>query len=293
MSGTKVVVAAGGVVWRKAPGKGAVEVLLVHRPRYQDWTFPKGKSDPGEIIHVTARREIEEETGLTVRLGHPLPEVTYRIRGGVKHVHYWCARVVPGGDASFEANDEIDEIRWMSPRRAAKALTYDHDLAVLERFEDLVARKAHKSRTLVVLRHAKAMSRSDFGETGGSDLERPLADRGRDQAAALVPVLKAFGITRVVSSPATRCIDTVEPFVQRRGLALLVDERLAEGVPAGQVERAVTAAVSTKAPTVVCSHRPTIPDVYAAVGVTGPELSPAQALVVHHRRGKVLATELV
>ncbi|WP_286930991.1 MULTISPECIES: NUDIX hydrolase [Aeromicrobium] len=288
---SKVIPAAGGIVWRKAgpSGSGGIEVLLVHRPGYDDWTFPKGKADPEEPLPVTAVREILEETGYRVRLIHPLPEVTYRVRGGLKQVAYWVAR--PLDDQSdFRPNREVDDVRWFAPRAARKKLTYEHDRRLLESFEDLVARKSHKARTLVVLRHAKAVPRDAFD---GGDRDRPLAAAGHDRAKELVPLLSAFGVRRIVSSPATRTVQTVDPYVAATDELLELDDRLVEGASPAKVERAVEALLGTKRPTVACTHRPTLRDVYAALGVSGPVLAPGHALVIHHRKGKVLASELV
>lgn len=285
---SKVITAAGGIVWRKAGGN-RIEILLVHRPGYDDWTFPKGKADPGEPLPVTAVREIAEETGYRVRLGHPLPAVTYRVRGGLKQVAYWICRTIDDS-TDFQPSREVDKIRWFAPREASKKLTYDHDRDLLERFEDLVSAGRHKSRVLVVLRHAAATPRSEFS---GDDLDRPLSAAGHDRAKQLVGLLSTFGIRRVVSSPAARCVQTVDPFVDATGELLELDVRLVEGSSASQVARGVTAARSTKRPVLVCSHRPTLPRVYAALGVKGPALEPGHFVVVHHRKGKVLATEIV
>jgi 8-oxo-dGTP diphosphatase len=122
--------AAGGVV-RRLRDDGEVEVLLVHRPRYDDWSLPKGKCDPGESDEACARREVNEETGLVVDLEDPLPAVRYEDhRGRPKVVHYWVMR--PKGDpAPFVPNDEVDEIRWCSLAEAQQQLSYDHDRDLL------------------------------------------------------------------------------------------------------------------------------------------------------------------
>lgn len=286
---SKVITAAGGIVWRKNGPAGGIEVLLVHRPRYDDWTFPKGKTDPGEPLPVTAVREIAEETGLSVRLVHPLPEVAYRVKGGVKQVAYWICRPV-GEETPFRPNREVDDLRWMAPRDARKKLTYSHDRTLLESFEDLVASKRHKSRTLIVLRHARAVPKSDFD---GADADRPLAAAGHDRAKELVPLLAAFGVRRVVSSPTARTIATVDPFIATTDELLELDDRLGQGVPGKQVARAVEALLGTKRPTVACTHRPTLPEVYAALDIDGPVLPPGGALVLHHRKGEILASELI
>jgi len=123
-----VVEAAGGVVW-KLTSKGLVKVLLIHRPRYDDWSFPKGKLDPGENHKQAAVREVAEETGLRCQLGDELPEVRYADRKGrPKRVRYWTMEPAEG---EFEPNDEVDEVRWLPIDEAMVELTYRHDRAVL------------------------------------------------------------------------------------------------------------------------------------------------------------------
>jgi len=128
-----VIEAAGGAVWRHTSA-GELEVLLVHRPRYDDWTLPKGKLDPGETGEAGALREVEEETGLRGRLGAEIVEVRYDDRHGrPKRVRYWAMTV---DDGAFTANDEVDEVRWLSLADAAAALTYPRDVAVLDALRD-------------------------------------------------------------------------------------------------------------------------------------------------------------
>ena len=286
--------AAGGVVWRhraspssESGGNRRVEVLLAHRPRYDDWTFPKGKPEPGEDLAVTAVREIAEETGLRVRLGHPLPDTSYRIADGRKVVSYWAARTV-GPEAEFTSNDEVDEIRWLRIGDARQLLTYEHDVELLDAFAGLRESKAHRTRTLIVLRHAKAESRDGWMR---DDLDRPLNDTGTSQAADLPPILTAYGVRRVVSSPALRCTQTVEPFAHDLSTFLEIDDRLSEDTRFSQVNRSVSAMLDHKKPVVVCTHRPTLPWVFEALGTDVVDLKPAQGVVIHHRKGVVLATE--
>ena len=128
--GEPKVLAAGGVVWRR-DGQDQVEVLVVHRPRYDDWSFPKGKCDPGETFEETAARELREETGYEVAFGAELPDARYRDhKGRPKLVRYWAMTVVGG---AFEPNDEVDEVRWLPVDAAAGLLSYGHDAALLER----------------------------------------------------------------------------------------------------------------------------------------------------------------
>ena len=120
------VKAAGGVVWRRG-AKGEAELVVVHRPRYDDWSLPKGKLDPGETWSSAALREVEEEVGLLCRLGEELPPVGYRDnKGRAKAVRYWLMEPEDGG-APFTPNDEVDEMRWLDPAAAAALLSYPHD----------------------------------------------------------------------------------------------------------------------------------------------------------------------
>jgi 8-oxo-dGTP pyrophosphatase MutT (NUDIX family) len=125
--------AAGGVVWRRS-GDGAVTILVVHRPRYDDWSLPKGKCDQDESDASCALREVAEETGLTCRLGAELPSTRYRDnKGRPKTVRYWAMEPL-AGDGEFRPNAEIDEIRWMPIAEAVKLLSYDHDRPVVHAF---------------------------------------------------------------------------------------------------------------------------------------------------------------
>ncbi|MBV8159770.1 MAG: NUDIX hydrolase [Acidimicrobiia bacterium] len=128
---SEVVLAAGGVLGRRTDG-GELEVLVVHRPKYDDWTLPKGKLDDGESAEEAALREVEEETGFEVSLGEELPSTDYHDRfGRPKSVRYWAMDITGGG---FRPNREVDEIQWLPVAAATRALSYDRDRQVLEAF---------------------------------------------------------------------------------------------------------------------------------------------------------------
>jgi phosphohistidine phosphatase SixA/8-oxo-dGTP pyrophosphatase MutT (NUDIX family) len=293
MAGPRVIHAAGGVVWRtRAPKqptdtKDRIEVLLVHRPGYKDWTFPKGKPDKGESLPVTAVREIAEETGYTVRLGHPLPETMYRVKGGMKRVSYWVARPV-GKPKEFKPNGEIDQVRWVRVKEARKLLTYDHDRILLKAFTALRDAKAHRTRTVIVLRHAQARTRNGWK---ADDLERPLTKPGEGQAKKLAPLLRAYGVKGIITSPAVRCAQTVDTYARSVKALMEVDDRLAEETKPKRVERSIATVLERKGPIVICSHRPTLPWIFASLKIEARDLAEGEGVVVHHRRGRVVAVE--
>ncbi|MCW2866542.1 MAG: hydrolase [Marmoricola sp.] len=279
------VVAAGAVVARKGP-EGR-EVLLVHRPKYDDWSFPKGKQDPGEHVTTTATREVLEETGVEIRLGVPLRPQLYAVSGGrAKTVHYWVGHVVGDDDVStYAPNDEVDRLGWFRPREAKERLTYLDDMDLLEQWHE------HRRGTsaLVVVRHAKAVKRGDHD---GPDPLRPLNHTGHAQADALVALLHAYGATRVVSSPSTRCTQTLAPYAEEQVLPLTELPGLSEEEHDPEVVRhLVEDALATPEPTVVCTHRPVLPGLLELLGVHEEPLTPSELVVCHHREGRVVATE--
>jgi 8-oxo-dGTP diphosphatase len=278
------VVAAGAVVVRRTNGG---EVLVVHRPKYDDWAWPKGKQDPGEHVTTTAVREVLEETGVEIRLGRPLPRQLYLVSGGrAKHVHYWTGLAMGDTDVSaYAANAEIDQVAWIGFDKARGLLTYADDVALL----DLVERHPRRTSALVVLRHARAEKRASWA---GPDGERPLLTAGSVQAQELVPVLSAYGVTRVLTSPSKRCRDTVGPYADDQVLPLEevpgVDE---EGFTADSVNETVAMLLAQKESAVLCSHRPVLPEILAALGVAEEPLALGEMVVCHHRKGRVVATE--
>ena len=201
--------AAGVVPWRRGPD--GPEVLLVHRPRRDDWSLAKGKREPGEELPETAIREVAEEAGLRLLVGRRLETVHYLVGGRPKRVEFWAAPepARPGQPAAFVPNDEVDDVRWFPLPRAFERLSYATDVSVLNDF----ARWPHRTVPLVVLRHASAGHKKDWT---GDDLLRPLDFKGQSEARTLVSLLGCFGPVRVVSSPAARCLATIEPYAGAR-----------------------------------------------------------------------------
>ena len=227
--------------------------------------------------------------GEPVRLGMPLRNYSYPIANGTKSVSYWYARPVgSGGLGSFLPNPEVDEVRWVRLREADELLTYAHDHEILGAFRELRAAKHHTTGTLVVVRHGKATERSDWD---GDDLERPHQASGEEQANSLIGRLAAYGICDVVSSPAARCTQTVEPYAKSISTYLEIDDRLAEDARAGDVRCSVESLLGQLKRVVVCTHGPTLPLIMDALGLVCPEFATGGMLVIHHLKGRILATE--
>jgi 8-oxo-dGTP diphosphatase len=285
--GTEAV-AAGAVISRKV--KGRLDVVVVHRPRYDDWSWPKGKLDPDEPAPVAAVREVAEETGLDVRLGRPLPDQRYPlVSGGTKLVHYWVGRLVGSGAVHERApTDEIDDVRWVPAEEAGELLTHDRDRDLLDDIG--VLRK--KTRALALLRHTKSRSRKSWR---GDDRERPLNPIGQLQADRLVATLGAYGVARTVSSSSTRCWTSVAPYAEVAGLEVEVTDALSEEDAKPKLVAAeVRRLLEDPRPVVVCTHRPVLPLVYDALGLAcdeRPTLEAGALLVVHHRHRKPVAIE--
>lgn len=278
------VVAAGAVVVRRTNNG---EVLLVHRPKYDDWAWPKGKADPGEHVTAAAVREVLEETGVEIRLDRPLPPQLYAVSGGrAKTVHYWVGRVVGDPDVStYQVNAEIDEVAWVGFDKARTMLTYTDDVALL----DLVEQRSRRSTVLVILRHARATKRATWK---GPDDDRPLTAVGRLQARSLIPVLSAYGVTRLVSSDTLRCLNSVSPYARDHVLTIEAVPGISEdhSTPV-TVETTVQSLLAGKENAVLCSHRPVLPAIFEALGIAEEPLDAGEMVVCHHRKGRVIATE--
>jgi 8-oxo-(d)GTP phosphatase len=248
------LIAAGAVVWHRSPS-GHVEVALVHRPRYNDWSFPKGKPHAGEALPLTAVREVGEETGHTVALGPRLGSTRYLVRWGQKVAHYWAARPTGG---SFRPSEEVDELRWLPLAKAADLLTHRHDRTLLAGLDGATA----ITNTVLLVRHGDAGEREEWH--GDQDL-RPLTMAGQQQAEALRALLPLFGAARVYSAPPLRCHQSVEGLAADLGVPIIEESRLSEegylADPMGGLDRLIEIAEGAGGPAVVCSQGGVIPDV--------------------------------
>jgi 8-oxo-(d)GTP phosphatase len=238
------VQAAGGIVRRIVDGD--IRLVLVHRPRYDDWSFPKGKVFEGESSIEAAAREVLEETGLRCRIGAELPTSAYQDRNGrSKTVRYWAMEPEAGSD--LHPTGEIDVARWFDLADARATLTYERDRQVLDGLLDAAA-------PAYLVRHAKAGDRNAWS---GDDLDRPLSKSGRRQAEALVRLLSGRPIERILSSPAVRCQQTVRPIADERGLPIERRDELFEGAPLAGLVAFIDDAWSV--PTITCAHGDLIP----------------------------------
>ncbi|MDP9240606.1 MAG: NUDIX hydrolase [Actinomycetota bacterium] len=246
-----MIQAAGGIVWRPAIGQAnGVEVVVVHRPRYDDWSLPKGKLFPGEPPVVGAAREVEEETGCTPQVQRWLARTAYRVDGSRKVVDYWAIRCAGG---EFIANDEVDAVRWLPADDVARFVA--RDKAVLRAF----CSRPVDTTTVLLVRHARAGNKRRWK---GDDALRPLDPVGQRQAAALAEVLPVFRPVRVISADRVRCVDTVRPVAARLGLDVEVDAMFKEAAdtdPKEVAERLRTLALAGQ-PVVVCSQGGVIPE---------------------------------
>lgn len=304
--------AAGAVLWR--PADSGTRVAVIHRPKYDDWSFAKGKVNPGEHVLLTAVREVFEETGLHVTLGRRLRPVEYVIVDDVpKLVDYWVARPEEKS-TEFAANAEVDELRWLPVEQAASRLSYPRDVATLEEFQ------AGPPQTfpLILIRHASAGNKSAWRK---GDLSRPLDPDGKKQAMALASLLRCFGVCRVVSAPAERCVATVRPYAEAVGVQIETEPSFvvvkgelkrqasggarrngkdaATGVHPEAAAKAIAQFAAADSPVIICAHRENLPALLdaacAELGAENPAgrpLGKGEFLVLHRAAGRLAAAEV-
>ena len=282
--------AAGCVLWR--PGRTGPEVALIHRPRYDDWSFPKGKLDAGENYVQAALREVREETGYPVVLGRRRPTQVYDVSFGgparMKRVKYWAAQAAV--DAEFQPNSEVDRLDWLPVPRAMARLTRQTDRDLLQAFTAAPV----DTVPVILLRHAESLPRKRWD---GDERDRPLTGAGRDEAEALIPVLNAYGDAALTASPYARCVATLRPTARAAGAELVLEPVLGEGADPDAGRAWLRQALKAGYPTVACTHRPVLPGLLAesplgqAVHSGRRALAPAEAWVLHGRDGSVVAVD--
>lgn len=281
---SKIILAAGALVWRKSKEK-KIEIAVIHRPKYNDWTIPKGKVELNESSIACAYREVIEETSIETEFGMYLGEVKYQSLDGPKQVSFWSAQVVK--ENTFTPNSEVDEIKWVEAAKAAKFLSLESDKEILSKFNKL----KYESKPLVLLRHAKALSRDEWQ---GDDDDRPLDSLGQMQAKRLLSIYQAFNLEQIHTSDAIRCYDTVEPMAKALGLRLEVSNNLSESAFKKDKEDAFDYArdlIKSDKRALLCSHNPILPKVLnkltkkSDVESDEEKLYPADAWVIH-RIGK-------
>jgi len=283
--------AAGALLWRETAERN-IEIALIHRPKYGDWTLPKGKIEEGETALQCAYRELLEETGIKASFTRQLGSVDYEENGQPKRVIFWAAHC--GLDAStFVANEEVDQLRWLTPEDALELATYPTDMEMITNFQE----QDKRSDTLIILRHTKALERGDWDEP---DSQRTLDEVGFDQAQLLIKHLEPFAIDEVYTSDFTRCVQTVTPLAHARGLSITAVPSLNEETFHEDPARAVAFANALKQDEkniLICSHNPVIPTMLRGILNTKLKnkdlikLEPGDAWIVHRVNGEIVGLD--
>jgi len=283
--------AAGALLWRETTER-TIEIALIHRPKYDDWTLPKGKIEEGETALQCAFRELIEETGITASFTRQLGTVEYEESGQRKRVIFWAAQCAK--DASqFIANEEVDQLEWLSPELALSKATHESDQQMIENFLS----QSPRTDTLIILRHTKALERGDWDE---EDSQRTLDELGFDQAQLLIKHLQPFAIEEIYTSDFTRCVQTVTPLAHSRGLSITQVPSLNEYTFNEDPLRSVSFANALKQDEkniLICSHNPVIPTMLRGILNTKLKnkdlikLEPGDAWIVHRVQGEIVGLD--
>lgn len=266
--------AAGAIVWRPSRKSGELEILLIHRPRWRDWSFPKGKLKAHEPLHRCAVREVYEETGVHIILGQPLGWQYYETDDlKWKEVRYWAAKVtdktgVVGQSRpkfSRAKHSEVDDAVWVDSKEAEGLLTYDYDRKLLRRLLAQHAAGQLDTVALCILRHTRAKSRSAWHKGKDAEATRPLTSLGERRARRLCEPLSDFGVTELISSPWKRCVDTLLPYSKLIDTKIQLKKELTEDAyrkSESGTEKVLRRAIEkTSVATAIALHRPTLPTV--------------------------------
>ena len=278
-----IIQAAGAIVWRNSKDK--TEVAIIHRPKYDDWSFPKGKVEPSESLIACAYREVIEETNIQTEFGAFLGGVEYLTPDGKKRVSFWAAKAINQRD--FIPNSEVDQLKWVEVKKVKDLLTLETDKKILAQFVKLDI----NTKPFILLRHAKAVTREEWQ---GDDDDRPLDSLGQSQANRLLAIYQVYNIEQIHTSDAVRCYDTVNPIVKGLGIKLEVTGKLGESTYKKDKEKAFEYAkdlIKEDARILLCSHNPILPKMLnkltkkSDVDADEGKLSPADGWVIH-RNGK-------
>lgn len=285
------VLAAGAVLWKRGDDEELL-IALVHRPRYDDWSLPKGKLEQGESHIAAAFREVLEETGVTAIFGPQLGELAYEVEGVTKVVRYWSAQASQA--PYLQPNPlEVDALEWLSIEQARTRLTREGELSILNYFMEI----GTDTTPLVLLRHAKAIQRLEWQ---GDDGDRPLDSYGQRQSARMLSNYFPYQIMEIHSSDAIRCLETVEPLARSLKLNIMISEELGEyrysrdsKAPLIYVRDVLEEGV----PAIICSHNPILPNLMRKfIGKKNFKtlswtLNPGESWVLHHREGDIVAVD--
>ena len=283
--------AAGALLWRETQERD-IEIALIHRPRYDDWSLPKGKIEMGETALQCAYREVLEETGLRAAFTRQLGSVEYEESGQKKRVIYWAAQAA-SESIHFVANEEVDQLEWHNAQAAIEKVTHDSDKEIIANF---IEQSAH-TETLIILRHTKALQRGDWDEV---DSLRTLNEQGFDQAQLLIKHLEPFAIEEIYTSDYTRCVQTVTPLAHSRGLSITQVPSLNEETFETDPTRSVAFANALKQDEkniLICSHNPVIPTMLRGILNTKLKnkdlikLEPGDAWIVHRIKGEIVGLD--
>ena len=298
---TSEIMAAGAVLYRV--NQDEFEIALIHRPRYDDWSFPKGKIEFGESFLATARREVLEETGYAAKFGPLIAEIQYLAEGVPKRVKYWAAHAIsePKSIADIE---EVDLLEWHSLKSAKAKLTHEEDRKVLKLFKDM-SPGIDKNCTLILLRHAKALKRVEWI---GDDGDRPLDNRGQIQSEKFRSIYEAYGIDEIFSSDAYRCLETVKPLGRDLGINVGIASDISEYQYSRDKEKPLKFAKKflkaskegeSNKTVLLCSHNPVLPKILKelagsmAFDEIDRGLEPGDGWILFHRDGKVRAINFI
>jgi len=275
--------AAGAIVWRN--NKDKTEVAIIHRPKYDDWSFPKGKVEINESLIACAHREVLEETNIQTEFGAFLGDVEYLTQDGKKRVSFWAAKAI--NQIDFTPNSEVDQLKWVEVKKVKELLTLETDKKILAQFLKL----DFDTKPFILLRHAKAITRDEWQ---GEDDDRPLDSLGQNQANRLLAIYQVYNLDQIHTSDAVRCYDTVNPIAKALGINLEVTGKLSESTYKKDKEKAFDYAkdlIKVDARILLCSHNPILPKMLnkltkkSDVDADEDKLSPADGWVIH-RSGK-------